>query len=69
MMKTEEIKVEGMTCNHCTGSVQSVLSALNGVSSVDVSLEKGTATVEFDETQTNKQMFKNVIEDIGFSVV
>lgn len=68
-MKTAEIKINGMTCNHCTGSVQSAITLLNGVSSVDMSLEKGTATVEYDETQTSMDIFKNVIEDIGFSVV
>ena len=38
-MKTSEIKIKGMSCNHCVASIQKALSALEGVKSVDVSLE------------------------------
>lgn len=68
-MKTSEIKIKGMSCNHCVASVQKALSALEGVKSVDVSLENETATVEYDEAKTEENIFKNVIDDIGFEAV
>lgn len=46
-MKTSEIKIKGMSCNHCVASIQKALSALEGVKSVDVSLENEMATVEY----------------------
>ena len=30
-MKTSEIKIKGMSCNHCVASIQKALSALEGV--------------------------------------
>jgi len=50
--KKEDVKkmkkvmtIEGMMCSHCTGRVQQVLSALEGVEAVEMSLENKTATV------------------------
>lgn len=37
-MATKTYTVDGMTCEHCVRAVTSELSALNGVSSVDVDL-------------------------------
>lgn len=37
MKKT--VYIEGMMCNHCTAHVQKALEALDGVESVEVSLE------------------------------
>lgn len=68
-MKTSEIKIKGMSCNHCVASIQKALSALEGVKSVDVSLENEMATVEYDEAKTKESIFKNVIDDIGFEAV
>ena len=68
-MKTSEIKIKGMSCNHCVASVQKALSALEGVKSVDVSLENEMATVEYDEAKTEESIFKNVIDDIGFEAI
>ena len=68
-MKTSEIKIKGMSCNHCVASIQKALSALEGVKSVDVSLENEMATVVYDEAKTEESIFKNVIDDIGFEAV
>ena len=68
-MKTSEIKIKGMSCNHCVASIQKALSALEGVKSVDVSLENEMATVEYYEAKTEESIFKNVIDDIGFEAV
>lgn len=44
-MKTKVLAVEGMMCKHCVAHVTKALQAVAGVESVEVSLEKGTATV------------------------
>ena len=42
-----KLKIEGMTCGHCTAAVEKALAKVPGVSSVDeVSLERGEATVQ-----------------------
>ncbi|MET1020182.1 MAG: cation transporter [Microterricola sp.] len=46
---TIELQVTGMTCGHCVGSVTTELSAIDGVTGVDVALVKGgvsTVTVQ-----------------------
>ncbi len=44
MKKT--LKIEGMMCQHCVAHVTKALSAIDGVTLVDVQLKKKTATVE-----------------------
>lgn len=47
MSGTVQIKIEGMTCGHCTAAVEKALSGVPGVEKVvDVSLATGIATVE-----------------------
>lgn len=62
------IKVEGMTCEACTISINSALSKIQGVRAVKVSFEKGEATVGFDnnvkDIPTNRLLM--AIEDIGY---
>ena len=68
-MKTLTIKIDGMRCNHCTSAVNDGLSALSGVNEVIVSLEEKQATITYDETVANKEIFINTIEDLGFEVI
>lgn len=63
-MKT--IIIEGMHCQHCVKAVTEALQAVEGVSSVAVSLEAKNAVVE--GTAANEAL-KEAIEDIGFDVV
>ena len=63
------IKIEGMSCNHCTASVQNALSEVQGVSTVKVSLEDKCAEVEFDENIVVLDELKSVVEDQGFDVI
>ncbi|MCC6474101.1 MAG: cation transporter [Burkholderiales bacterium] len=47
-MTTTQIKVTGMTCQHCVRSVHKALEKVPGVKSVEVSLEHSRATVAGD---------------------
>lgn len=43
------LKIDGMTCGHCTATVEKALGNVPGVTRVrDVSRERGEATVEGD---------------------
>ncbi len=45
---TIELKITGMSCQHCVRAVQQALTAVPGVSAVRVELESGRAWVEGD---------------------
>lgn len=59
------IKIEGMTCNHCTAMVQKNLQKLPGVESVTVDLASGEAKIE---GAPDMEAVKEVIDDLGFKI-
>ncbi len=59
------IKISGMRCGHCQGSVTKTLSEINGVSNVNVDLEKGEATYTATD-DVNVEIIKEAIAKIGF---
>ena len=64
---TKVITVEGMMCAHCTGRVQKALEAVEGVSSVTMSLENKTATVELS-TEVSEDALKAAVTEAGYEV-
>ena len=52
---TKVIKVEGMMCMHCVAHVKEALESIKGVEQVEVSLEKGEATI------TSKKEIKDAV--------
>jgi len=65
-METVTLKVTGMTCMGCVGSVKRVLQDVDGVKAVDVSLDKAQATVQYDAAVAGPAQFKAAIEDAGY---
>lgn len=65
MKKT--ITIEGMSCGHCTGSVEKALRAVSGVKDVHVDLASKTAAVEADGSVSD-DMLKKAVMDTGFEV-
>ncbi len=65
MKKT--LKIEGMSCGHCTARVEKALNALNGVKA-DVSLEGKSATVTLANEVSDEVLVKTVT-DAGYEVV
>ncbi len=66
MMKT--MTIEGMMCAHCTGRVQKALEAIEGVASVEMSLENKTATVQLSSDVADEVLTK-AVADAGYDVV
>ena len=60
------VKIEGMRCQHCVGSVRKALEELEGVSEVQVDLDKGEARYEGD---VPPEKVKEAISRTGFKVV
>lgn len=65
-METVVIRVEGMHCQGCVKNVTGVLSALNGVGSVLVTLEPGQAQIAYDPAVLGATALVSAIEDCGF---
>ena len=61
------LTVEGMMCGHCQAHVEKALKAMDGVTSVEVSLENKNATVELSKDISDAE-FKAVIEDAGYEL-
>ncbi|MEU6248154.1 cation transporter [Glycomyces sp. NPDC047010] len=60
--------VKGMTCGHCAGSVTSELTALPGVSGVDVALDTGKVTVTSEAALTEDQV-REAVDEAGYELV
>lgn len=60
------LKISGMSCAHCTGSVAKVLESIPGISNVSVSLNPGqavfTAAPEVDLAQVRAAIRKTGFE-------
>jgi copper chaperone len=65
-MDSVELKVEGMDCEGCVKSVTRMLSAVPGVSSVDVSLAQARARVIYDPGKAGVADFKRAVERAGY---
>ncbi len=67
-MATVTINIEGMTCDHCVGSVTKVLENLAGVSEVSVTLAQNTARISYDASKLDPSGMTKAIEDDGYTV-
>ena len=67
-MRTELLKVTGMTCGGCTSNVTQTLKAIGGVADVKVSLSAGEATVQYDERLTSSDQLKLAVKGAGYGV-
>ena len=64
---TRTLTIEGMMCSHCTGRVEKALSALEGVSAVEMNLEQKTAAVTLASPVSDEVLVK-AITDAGYEV-
>jgi copper chaperone len=67
-METVTLNVKGMSCQGCVRSIKNVLDPIPGVAEVQVSLEKGQATVRYDAAKADPAQFKSAIAGAGFEV-
>lgn len=63
-----ELKIEGMMCGHCEKHVNDALSAMDGVTGVEIDLAGGKAAVTA-EREIAKDEFAKVIEEAGYTLI
>ena len=66
-MCTETYDVVGMTCAHCVGSVTAEVSALEGVSDVQVDLPTGKVRVTSEQPLATARL-REAVEEAGYSL-
>ncbi|MBJ7452695.1 MAG: heavy-metal-associated domain-containing protein [Blastococcus sp.] len=66
-MSTASYTVVGMTCGHCVNAVTEEVSAVPGVSTVDVDLESGGLTVSSD-APVDEAAVRAAVEEAGYSL-
>ena len=65
-MKDIKLKIEGMHCTGCSSRLEKVLNNTDGVESATVSFEKKQAIITYNESQTDIEQIKQIIQDTGF---
>ena len=69
-MSTSTYRVTGMTCGHCVSAVTEEISALPGVTGVDVDLVKGgtsTVTVTSD-AELDESAVAGAVDEAGYAL-
>lgn len=64
--RTVTIRIEGMHCQNCAGSVEKKLKATAGVQAARVSFEKKEAWVKFDDRRISVAQIREVINSTGY---
>lgn len=68
MAEVQTYKVSGMTCGHCVQSVTEEVSAIAGVSDVEVILESGTLKFSADAPIADS-VVEAAVKEAGYEVV
>ena len=66
-MTTTSYTVVGMTCGHCVNAVTEEVSAVPGVTGVDVDLASGGLTVT-SEAPVDESVVRAAVEEAGYEV-
>ena len=60
----ESMKIKGMSCQHCVGSVKKALENIPGLSQITVNLDAAEAT--FENEKVAREEIRAAISKIGF---
>ncbi|RCR67044.1 MULTISPECIES: mercuric transport protein MerTP [Larkinella] len=64
--QTAFVSIKGMTCEGCEHHVKQEVNKLKGIVSVDVSYQKGNATVKYDGSNTSLSEIKKAVDATGY---
>lgn len=68
MTEFQTYQIAGMTCGHCVNSVTEEVSAIPGITEVEVTLETGT--LKFAATTTiADSVVEDAVKEAGYEVV
>ena len=67
-MAQSTLKIQGMTCNHCVMRVAKALKELTGVQDAQVDLQKGEATITYDDSAVSPEKLSFAVVEAGYTV-
>ena len=67
MSVTETQDVVGMTCDHCARAVRAEVSAIDGVTDVDVDLTRGVVRVTAEQP-VHTTALRDAVEEAGYTL-
>ncbi|NLT21110.1 MAG: heavy-metal-associated domain-containing protein [Syntrophomonadaceae bacterium] len=65
----KQLKVEGMSCQHCKMSIETALNNTTGVKNAIAYHQEGKVEIYFNESQVDLTTLINIIDDLGFEVI
>ncbi len=68
-MAKVNLKIQGMTCNHCVMRVAKALKAVPGVQDAQVDLQKAEAAVTYDDAKVSLDKLSFAVVEAGYKVV
>jgi copper chaperone len=68
-MASTNLAITGMTCGHCQKKVEDALQGVDGVFSVFVDQQGGSAEVEYDDGRTTVAAMVSAVEAAGYGAV
>ena len=63
---TTDFKVTGMYCGACQTKIQQALKKTDGVKTATVDLDKGSASVTYDDAKVKSDQIVKIIEKEGY---
>ncbi|MCU0390182.1 MAG: cadmium-translocating P-type ATPase [Thermoflexibacter sp.] len=69
MIKKQTFPVLEMSCAACAVSVESILKAQKGVVSASVNFANASASIEYNDNETDTAIFKNALQSLGYDLV
>lgn len=63
------LNIEGMKCEGCSNRLTNILENIDGVTSVNVSLEDKKVELEIDENEISIEEIKDEINEAGFEAI
>lgn len=65
-MKTENIKVDNISCHGCANTIRRELTWIGEVISVDVNIEDSTVKVDYAGKNNMREVFVNKLRKLGY---
>ncbi len=65
-MKTEQLKITGMTCAACAKAVEKAVGKLEGISAANVNFATEKLHLQYDDNRVSTDMIKTAVEKAGY---
>ncbi len=66
-MKSHELTIEGMSCQHCVMHVKKELSKISGLVVEDVRI--GSARVQYDDAKVSPKHLEQAVQEAGYKLI